>query len=821
MKKLLFILLVLLTLSGIALASAETKTTVMVYMSGSDISNDALSDVSEMIQGVQGDAVTITLLAGGSNSWSDLFTPRKLNRCVISNRNIRDLETLSNRNMGNTDTVVDFLDWSVSRYPADRYMLIFWDHGGGSASGVCWDETNNSDYLSPLEINKALETYRGKNPDFHLDWIGFDACLMGSYETAAHMASFADYFIASEDLEPGYGWYYKGWLQELCANPEMDSQSVAVSIANHFVQFCLREEPSTYVSLSITYLPAMTSMIEKMEAYAGELVKALENGELSSLSRARSGMYTFGSFYDYDSGCVDLAAFMNATREIAPEAAAEALAAYQQAVRYSVGSKQYDYLTGLSIFFPESRSELKEVEMNETIIPKQIELFRSFAARGNGQSWSFNQYTPSSFGSDAAQGYGYSTPWGSWGNDGYGPWGDWGGGNDTWGSWGNGGYDSWDNSGYDFWGNDGYDSWGSDGYDFWGNDSTGSLPWPWSIWGDDQDSASSGSWGNNSSGSQSWPWSIWGDQTGSPSSGSSQPTEYVNNTGSTGESAEPAQESTGSAGDTTDTAQESTGNTGESTEPAQENPGTAAESTESPSAVGEALNAQVGPILPESVEAIQPMEWSNPIGGYTITLSPEELPYLAGAKGLMFWDASDDEMFMIIELGAYQNVSIDWEQGTVTSLFDGNLPFLGEEPVAMYDLINTSQVRRSVIPVRYQEKDGYLILIHTPANADWVVVGFSEGYDENGMPARGSVQLAEGDIITPLYKTYILTEEDEDLETYTLDGNPITVGREGQIPLQFVDMSQKTSSTISYMFSFELTNIYGEKQVSDLVDFEM
>lgn len=77
--------------------------------------------------------------------------------------------------------------------PADRYMLIFWNHGGGSTSGVCFDETADYDGLTIHEINDVLYNFTEANPDFHLDLIGFDACLMATYEAAAHMQYYADF----------------------------------------------------------------------------------------------------------------------------------------------------------------------------------------------------------------------------------------------------------------------------------------------------------------------------------------------------------------------------------------------------------------------------------------------------------------------------------------------------------------------------------------------------------------------------------------------------------------------------------------------------
>lgn len=39
-------------------------------------------------------------------------------------------------------------------------------------------------------------------------FIGFDACLMATVETANMLVPHADYMFASEETEPGYGWDY-------------------------------------------------------------------------------------------------------------------------------------------------------------------------------------------------------------------------------------------------------------------------------------------------------------------------------------------------------------------------------------------------------------------------------------------------------------------------------------------------------------------------------------------------------------------------------------------------------------------------------------
>ena len=45
--------------------------------------------------------------------------------------------------------------------------------------------------------------------------IGFDACLMQSYAVVAALSPYANYHLASEELEPAHGWDYHASLLAL------------------------------------------------------------------------------------------------------------------------------------------------------------------------------------------------------------------------------------------------------------------------------------------------------------------------------------------------------------------------------------------------------------------------------------------------------------------------------------------------------------------------------------------------------------------------------------------------------------------------------
>ena len=213
MKKVRFlfwpVLLLCLLLAGIACAE---KTTLMVYMCGSNLETEyalASRDLQEMMNsGYDRTSTEILILAGGSRKWGNGLNSDATHVCRVSPSMTLVDTGLTNRNMnlGEAETLSWFLRCGAEKYPADRYALILWDHGGGPMTGVCWDELHSGDHLTVFELRDAL-----KNSPFRdqpLEWIGFDACLMSSLEVACQIAPYANYMIASQEREPGTGWTY-------------------------------------------------------------------------------------------------------------------------------------------------------------------------------------------------------------------------------------------------------------------------------------------------------------------------------------------------------------------------------------------------------------------------------------------------------------------------------------------------------------------------------------------------------------------------------------------------------------------------------------
>ena len=153
-----------------------------------------------------------------------------------------------NELMSDPATLKAFINYGATNYPADKYDLILWDHGGGPSGGFgvdehrddLFDSWNHPDTMSfagiidALSDNNVVDSDGDDTPDGKFDFVDFDACLMNSVELALAVADYTDYYIASAETEPGYGQYYgpraerdgkqyKGWLDEL-GNPANDTK---------------------------------------------------------------------------------------------------------------------------------------------------------------------------------------------------------------------------------------------------------------------------------------------------------------------------------------------------------------------------------------------------------------------------------------------------------------------------------------------------------------------------------------------------------------------------------------------------------------------
>ena len=324
-------------------ASAKSVT-VMVYMCGTDLeskSGMATSDLEEMVNATLGSNINIILETGGTSNWQ--------NQVVKSNTNQRfrvkqgGLETLDanvgKRSMVDPDTLADFIQFSAREFPADRYMLILWDHGGGSLTGYGYDELFPNGSMSLDGINTAL-----KKGGVRFDIIGFDACLMATLETALVAQQYGDYLIASEAVEPGTGWYYTNWLSALSNNPAMDSLDVGKNIIDDYVKM----SGNSQTTLSMTDLAELNGTVPAaFKAFSSSTSQLIAGDGFNTVATARSGSRDFSTSSKINQ--IDLIHF---AENLGTDEAKTLAGTLGSAVKYNRNSSNISRANGLSIYFP-------------------------------------------------------------------------------------------------------------------------------------------------------------------------------------------------------------------------------------------------------------------------------------------------------------------------------------------------------------------------------------------------------------------------------------------------------------------------------------
>ncbi len=370
--------------------------TMMVYMCGTDLESKAgmaTNDLTEMTKADISDKLNIIVLTGGCKSWKNSIISSRNNQIYqIKDGGLKLLkDNAGNKAMTDPENLTDFIGFCTENYPANRNMLIFWDHGGGSLSGYGYDEKNpNAGSMTLAQIDSAL-----KKADTKFDFIGFDACLMATLETDLMAADYADYLIASEETEPGVGWYYTNWLTALSKDPGMSTVDIGKNIVDDFVSVCARSTPNQKTTLSVVDLAELSRTVpDEFKSWASSVTEQIKNNDYKVVSDARQGAREFARSSKIDQ--IDLIHFTENLETQEGKALAETL---RKAVKYNRTSVNIDHANGVSIYFPYQKKGAvdRAVQINDAVgvDSEYSSCIKEFSAlQASGQAASGGQTSP-------------------------------------------------------------------------------------------------------------------------------------------------------------------------------------------------------------------------------------------------------------------------------------------------------------------------------------------------------------------------------------------------------------------------------------------
>lgn len=327
--------------------------TVLAYVNGdNNLEQDALDDIEQM---TKAEATRFIVLVDRSDSYSseplgDLgeFTDTRLLR--IEDGEVSVIDKPGELNMGDPSTLRTFVASGLKHYGRSHNALVVWDHGG-AWNGAAWDDSSGGDNLTLAELDEAIgEALQGRDPA-KLDLIGFDACLMSTYEVASALRAHTNYILASEEVEPGGGWDWSS----LSTEGGSTTRSLAESVAKAFTRESADAgaEDSTLSLLDLRHLDDLDKALMSLAKALKKTNARLAPGRIGA---GRSAALSFGrdpdpanDYFQVDLG--DLISQLTPIRGLG-DAVSEVRRALSKVVVLKHNGPVTANAAGLSAYFP-------------------------------------------------------------------------------------------------------------------------------------------------------------------------------------------------------------------------------------------------------------------------------------------------------------------------------------------------------------------------------------------------------------------------------------------------------------------------------------
>jgi len=324
--------------------------TFMVFMAGdNNLSSAGDADLAEMRRIGSSDQVQVVVEFDNAG---DAGT----RRIHVAKDGVGEaVEMLGETDSGSPAVLSDFISWTAHHYPADRYALILWNHGGGWAPtevdriarsvaspgyserelaersagslgrvlfrsslerifglagpterAICSDDGSGHS-LDTLELGKVIA--RGAETIGQpFDLLGMDACLMSNLEVAYQLRDDVRYIVASEENEPADGWPYDRVLGRLTADSGMATADLARHIVSDYIDSYVERGYQGDVTQAALDLSRIADLTTPVDALAGRL-RAVMPAVYADVWQAqrRSARFSHNTLWDLGQFCSELA----------------------------------------------------------------------------------------------------------------------------------------------------------------------------------------------------------------------------------------------------------------------------------------------------------------------------------------------------------------------------------------------------------------------------------------------------------------------------------------------------------------------------------
>jgi hypothetical protein len=285
-------------------------------------------------------------------------------RLLVGQGSSQTLQTLGVIDMCSPETLGDFLAWGITRFPADKYLIVLWDHGTGWTAmprrsfGTDWSSGNvlsvaNGDLQQAFQAAYEFTAQR-------VDLLAFDACLMQQIEIAFELKKYARLLLAPQSIMPLAGFRYDEILEALHANPDIGASGLSRRLIQSTVNNYTDLQP---IAISSINLSRMDEVTQHFKTVASHLMPVTPDSAIYSMRMNVQTIPAFGCIPDTTDDFVDLGDFFEGLYQLYGTVEAERLFdCYTQAVVYAeYWGDDFANTTGLTIWFPDRYVQFKQL----------------------------------------------------------------------------------------------------------------------------------------------------------------------------------------------------------------------------------------------------------------------------------------------------------------------------------------------------------------------------------------------------------------------------------------------------------------------------
>ncbi len=237
-------------------------------------------------------------------------------------------------------TLSAFINWSTENYPAQRYALVLWGHGGDLFTGIGPDK---GAWLGLNDMEEGLE-WSG----IHMTVLGFDACYMGSLEIYEALAPYSDFIVSSQVEEQENGWNYTALVKRISEHPETNGIALAEYLVDSYAAYYSGRGDVAMSAVDTHML--VRSFIPSFEAWSA-LIEYRLYPEYPVITRIRNATVPYyGNMIDLETMLLLTNMTSDASKEL--RSAAASLLTQKERIYVREFHSQLYNINGMGIYFP-------------------------------------------------------------------------------------------------------------------------------------------------------------------------------------------------------------------------------------------------------------------------------------------------------------------------------------------------------------------------------------------------------------------------------------------------------------------------------------